>query len=341
MNSLITMSLVGASGFAGMEFLRLIVQHPNLMLKNIYGFSSAGKSLEDIYPALQKVYSQKIASVESVLNDDSDLIVFTLPHGKSAEWIYKLLESGYKGKILDVGSDFRLYNPEDYQMYYGYKHAYPEILQKFQYGLPEFFKNDILKSSYVANPGCFATAIQLALLPLILHNCTESYHVTGMTGSSGSGAKLSEAVHFSHRFGNVKAYKVLNHQHMSELFQSAKILKKNNPDVLFTPLSGPFVRGIWMTVSFILSKEVSIANLYDSAYKNSPFIRIGQYMPELNHVVGSNFVDIGWQQDGSHVVVGIALDNLIKGASGQAIQNINLMFGLNETTGLTQPGFIL
>ena len=341
MNSQITLSLVGASGFSGIEFLRLMLQHPNLTLEKIYGFSSAGTFLEDIYPALKKVYTQKITSVESVLNDDSDLIVFTLPHGKSAEWIHKLLESGYKGKILDVGSDYRLHNPEDYQTYYGYEHAYPKTIQKFQYGLPEFFKKEILKSSYVANPGCFATAMQIALLPLIQHNCAASYHVTGMTGSSGSGAKLSQAVHFSHRFGNVKAYKVLKHQHMSELFQSSKSLTNNNPDVLFTPLSGPFVRGIWMTASFTLSKDVPIGSIYESAYKNSPFVRFSQNLPELNHVVGSNFVDIGWQQDGPHVVVGIALDNLIKGASGQAIQNINLMFGLNETTGLTQPGYIL
>lgn len=335
------LSLVGASGFAGMEFLRLLIHHPNFKLHNIYGFSSADKNIQDIYPALENVYTQKIKPIDSVLDDDSDIIVLTLPHGKSAEWIHKLFQNNYSGKILDVGSDFRLHDVDDYKKYYNYEHAYPELLTKFQYGLPEFYKKDIEQASYVANPGCFATAIQLSLLPLIKHHCASSYFVTGITGSSGSGAKLSQAVHFSHRFGNVKAYKVLKHQHMSELNQSIETLSDDHPQILFTPVSGPYVRGIWMTASFTLSNEISIESIYESTYKNAPFVRIKSYLPELNHIVGSNYVDLGWFQNDSQVVVGVALDNLIKGASGQAIQNINLMFGLDETTGLLQPGYVL
>jgi len=337
----ISLSLVGASGFAGMEFLRLIKQHPNLKLRNIYGFSSAGKQVQDIYPAFVNIYSQQIDDAESVLKDDADIIVFTLPHGKSAEWISQLLKADYKGKILDVGSDFRLQNADDYTKYYSYDHAYPQLLKKFQYGLPEFYKEKIQGSTYVANPGCFATAIQLGLLPLIKNDVSTSYHVTGVTGSSGSGAKLSQGVHFSHRFGNMKAYKVLKHQHMSEMNQSIQFLNKNQPEILFTPVSGPFVRGIWMTASLILSKNISLESLFQSEYEQDPFIRLNTTLPQLKNVAGSNFVDIGLQQNDNHAVIGIALDNLIKGAAGQAIQNINLMFGLKETTGLLQPGTIL
>ncbi len=334
-------SVVGASGFAGMEAIRLLIQHPQVVLQNLYGNQSAGTSFDDLFPSFKGLADRIIKPMDQLWTDQSDVILFALPHGSSAKPIAELIHKGFNGKILDMGSDYRLKNAGDYQTYYNMDHPHPELLDHFVYGLPEFNFSNIKKSNYIAVPGCFATAIQLALLPLVKYGCSNNYHITAMTGSSGSGAKLSTAVHFSHRFGNVKAYKVLAHQHMGEINQSIGNVSNEQPNILFTPVSGPYVRGIWLTVSFVGNDGINIEEIFKEHYGNQSFVRLRKGLPELKNVVGSNFADIGWQQSGNSVVVGSAIDNLIKGAAGQAIQNLNIVCGFDETAGLRQAAFTL
>lgn len=341
MSDLITASIAGGSGYAGMETIRLLSGHPVVRMKSIYGNTSANNRWTDLYPAFQNISETTVKSLGEVNKDTSDVLFFALPHGKSAEPVAGLINSGFKGKIIDLGSDFRLHKTGTYKREHGKDHAYPEILTQFTYGLPEFFRDKIKNCDRVASPGCFATCIQLAVVPLGGLPGPVDFHITAVTGSSGSGANLSNAIHFSNRFGNLKAYKVLSHQHMAEINQTIQEVHGSVPNILFTPVSGPFVRGIWLTLSFTLAKEIDIGALYKKAYDGEPFVRLRSGLPNLKDVVGSNFTDIGWEQKGRNVVVGAALDNLVKGAAGQAIQNMNLMFGLDETTGLNQPGYIL
>lgn len=340
-NGKVHVSVVGASGFAGMEAMRLLLQHPNVELDNLYGHQSAGSSFNELFPSFAGQTDKVIKPMDDLWTDTADVILFGLPHGSSAEPIAKLIRNGFKGKILDMGSDYRLKNRDDYQTYYKMSHPHPELLDSFVYGLPEFFQNEIKSSRYIAVPGCFATAIQLALLPLVQNGCSKHYHITAVTGSSGSGAKVSNAVHFSHRFGNMKAYKVLGHQHMGEIKQSIQKVSKNHADILFTPVSGPYVRGIWLTISFVMDENHDLTSIYSKQYGDKSFVRLRKGLPELKNVVGSNFTDIGWQQNGNSVVVGSAIDNLIKGAAGQAIQNLNIISGFDEATGLKQVAYTL
>lgn len=337
----ITVSVIGASGLAGMEAVRLVQGHPDLLLHHIYANRNAGESFSSLYPAFRGTVDKFFLGLDQLIDDDADALLFALPHGQSAEPIARILDHGYQGKIVDIGSDFRLKQADAYKTYYGYDHAYAGLLDQFVYGLPEFFHDDIAGSSLVAVPGCFATTIQLALLPLIIKNAADTYHITAVTGSSGSGAGLSDAVHFSYRTGNMKAYKVLNHQHMGEINQTISTLSGHDADLRFTPVSGPFVRGIWLTASFTLDSATTLDDLYNEYYENAAFVRLGNQIPQLKHVVGSNYIDIGWQQKDDAVVVFAAIDNLLKGAAGQAIQDLNIMCDIDEQSGLTQPGSVL
>ena len=335
-----TVSIAGASGYTGLELLRLLKNHPLVEVKTMYGHQSAGKNISEVYPALEGFYDMTLAAFDTLPNDDSDVLFLALPHGKSMDVVNGAL-AHYKGRIIDLSADFRLNTEADYEQYYASEHTCPERLTQFTYGLTEFYRSAIRTSDYIANPGCFATAIQLAVLPPVIEGLISKVNVTAMTGSSGSGAKAKPTTHFSTRFGNVKAYKVFRHQHLGEVRQSLNDLGSITPDIFFTPVSGPFVRGIWGTVSFKLDKFVDISEVYQSHYYNAPFVRLRDSLPELKHVVGSNFADIGWVQDRDEVVVGIAIDNMVKGAAGQAIQNMNVMLDFPETEGLLNTPFLL
>lgn len=336
-----TVSVAGASGYTGLEAVRLLAMHPHAKLSGMYSESTAGQELSEIYPGLGKFGEKTLLPMSELDNDKSDVIILGLPHGISAAVVQQLLSRGYKGKIIDMGSDLRLKTSQMYEEHYGYKHPHPELLDWFDYGLTEFYPDDIKKAWFVANPGCFATAMQLAVWPLVKSNVSENFTVTGMTGSSGSGAKVSKTTHFSSRFANVNAYKVFEHQHLGEVYQSLGRISQNKPGIHFIPVSGPFVRGIWMTVSFSCDEDTNLEVIYQSTFANSPLIRLTNGLPQLKNVVGSAYSDIGWVKKGGHAVVGVAIDNLIKGAAGQAIQNMNLMFGANEEAGLTTLPLIL
>jgi N-acetyl-gamma-glutamyl-phosphate reductase len=334
-------SVVGASGYTGMETMRYLLNHPVFDAVNLYGDQSAGKILDDIYPAFTGVTDLKIHSMESMQHDTSDAVILALPHGKSALAVKALLDSGFKGKIIDIGSDFRLAAASDYPYWYGIEHPCPEYLDRFVYGLPELNRNEIRDADYVANPGCFATAMQLGIMPLAKAGLAAKVHITGVTGSSGSGAGASSTTHFSTRSGNMKAYKVFAHQHMAEVSQNLKKICPVAPELYFTPVSGPFVRGIWMTLSGELRAMDDIQSLFESHYYNAPLVRLRPDLPELRNVNGSAMTDIGWRQNDMCYVIGVAIDNMGKGAAGQMIQNLNLMFGLPEETGLLSAGHVI
>lgn len=336
-----TISIAGASGYTGMECIRYLLGHPQFTLGQCYGESSAGQTIDGIYPAFSQVVDRTILPFEHLMADTSDALVLALPHGMSAEVAHKLITGGYKGKIIDIGSDFRLKRTSDYRDWYRMEHPHPDLLKKFLYALPEFNRNAVKGHDYVANPGCFATAVQLAAIPLAQSGLVNDLYVTGLTGSSGSGAKASDTTHYTNRFGNLKAYKVFEHQHMGEIMQNLVQQSPHVPEIHFTPVSAPIVRGIWVTISGRLRESVSVAEMFEMTYYNAPLVRIRQGLPELKPVIGTAFADIGWKQKGDHFVVGVAIDNMGKGAAGQAIQNLNLMFDLEEDSGLIHPGIVL
>lgn len=344
MKTPLQISVVGASGYTGMETIRLLQHHPYVSVTKLYGAASAGTAFNTHYKAMSGISELSILGLEELPNDTSDAIFLGLPHGKSANVVNTLLEARYKGHIIDMSSDFRLHSPEEYQKWYGWIHPSPHHIPLFVYGLTEWYRNDIRMAQHISNPGCFATAIQLGLLPFATEGLVESCDISGITGSSGSGASPSAGTHFSSRFGNVKAYKVLRHQHMGEVRQSLKKQAPANtriPNIRFIPISGPFVRGIWMTLAFTLNEETHAGHLLEKAYYNAPLVRLQEGLPELKQVSGSAYTDIGWIQEGRNVVIGVALDNLIKGAAGQAIQNMNLLMEWPEETGLLAPPLIL
>jgi N-acetyl-gamma-glutamyl-phosphate reductase len=315
--------------------------HPLARLHRLYGLNTVGEAYSAVVPGFAGIVDQQVESFTDITKDDADVLFLCLPHGESAAIVDQIIKTGNAIAIIDLGSDFRFKEVNLYEKYYKRQHSSPENLEKFVYGLPEFNRSEIQEARYVANPGCFATAIQLGILPLIQAGFKGDFHITGVTGSSGSGNKPSSTTHFSSRYGNMKPYKVLEHQHMGEVYQTIRQHSNVDPLIAFTPVSGPFVRGIWMNISIKNNLGLDPEEVYASAYYNAPFIRLGEEMPNLKDVVGSNFVDIGWASDGHSLVVSLVIDNLVKGASGQAIQNMNLMFDIPETTGLHYPGTLL
>ncbi|MEX0681035.1 MAG: N-acetyl-gamma-glutamyl-phosphate reductase [Balneolales bacterium] len=341
MSQSINVSVVGASGYTGMETIRILHGHPYVSLTRLYGGKSAGSLFQEQYRGMESLVELPIFAFDELVSDTSDAIFLGLPHGKSAGVVKQLLDSGYKGRIIDLSSDFRLRNPEDYEKWYHWVHPFPELMDKFVYGLTEWYRNDIRMASHIANPGCFATAMLLGLIPFAKTGLISSCDVMGITGSSGSGVSPSEGTHFSNRFGNVKAYKVYKHQHIGEVNQALSDQAGKIPEVRFVPVSGPFVRGIWMTLTIALNEESHVGHLLEEEYYNAPMVRLREGLPELKHVAGSSYCDIGWVQDGRSVVVGVAMDNLLKGAASQAVQNLNLMMDWPEKTGLNFPPSIL
>lgn len=307
--SKIKISIIGATGYTGIELLKILLQHPQVEIKYLTAGSSEGK-ISDHYPhfknicdiTLSKISPEKIAK-------ESDTIFLALPHGESEKIIPEIIG---KCKIIDLGNDYRL-------------------KKSFTYGVPEIYKKEIAKSQNVANPGCFAIAGQLALYPL--KGQIKKAYIQAITGSSGSGKSPSEITHHPIRNHNLKSYKITTHQHIPEILYSSGLKEK---DLIFVPSSGPFTRGIHLTAFIEFKKTLNNAKkLYEKVYANCPFIRISENV-ELANVIGSNFCDIAIHQTSQGLVVQTVIDNLIKGAAGTAIQNFNLMHGFKENMALNQ-----
>ena len=310
----IKISILGASGYTGGELIRLLLNHPLCEIVSVSSDYNSGKKISDIHNDLvgdsDLVFSKEI-------DKNVDVIYLCSGHGKSSIFL-KNVKIDKRVRIIDLSQDFRVDN-----------HFEDRV---FQYGLPEINKSNILKSNNISNPGCFATAIQLGILPLILvNNNSEEIHTHAITGSTGAGLKLTETSHFSWRNNNVSWYKPFTHQHLNEINKT--IEKKYN--INFIPIRGNFSRGIFCT-SYIKSElDIdSIYKIYFDYYKDHPFTVVSNEEIHLKQVINTNKCLIHLKKVEGKLLITSIIDNLIKGASGQAIQNMNLMFGLDETTGL-------
>ena len=316
----IKVGIIGGAGYTGGELIRLLIHHPGVSVSFIHSRSNAGKP---VYSVHQDLLGDTELKFSDELNDDVDVIFLCLGHGESKKFLTENKISG-EIKIIDLANDFRLSQSSKLEA------------RSFDYGLPELNRDKIKKANNVANPGCFATTIQLGLLPLAKAGLLKDVYTTGITGSTGAGQSLSATSHFSWRENNIQAYKTLTHQHLGEIGESLKQLQPaGDIHVNFVPWRGDFTRGIFISSQLPCDLSlIELNKLYQDFYSGHPFTHITKDPAFLKQAVNTNKCIIQLEQVGSQLVVHSVADNLLKGASGQAVQNMNLMFGLDETTGL-------
>ena len=319
----IKVGIVGGAGYTGGEAIRILLNHPHAEIAFIHSRSNAGKSIHAVHHDL-------IGETELKFTDklsDCDVLFLCLGHGESIMFLEEN-EIMSSTKIIDLSQDFRL----------GEKSGSRE----FVYGLPEFQRETIRKANNIANPGCFATTIQLGLLPLAKAGLLSEVHTTGITGSTGAGQKLQDTTHFTWRANNVSAYKTLSHQHLKEINRTIKSLQSDFSDAInFVPWRGDFTRGIFVTsvLSCPLSQE-EVNKLYQDFYQEHPFTHLAASLVDIKQVVNTNKCLIHLEKVGDKLAIHSVTDNLLKGAGGQAIQNMNLMCGFPEDTGLKLKGSV-
>ncbi len=341
---MIKAAVLGATGYTGTELLRLLGAHPDVEVALISSESYVGKKLSEIHPNFKGQVELVLESMHVERIDESiDLVFCALPHGKSAEAGAALLKRGFR--VVDLSADFRLKKPDLYNKWYAYDHCFVDLLDHAVYGLPELYKEDIKNAELVANPGCYPTCAILALAPLLKHKLADlkSIIIDAKSGVSGAGRTPKQPFHFPDCTENFKAYRVALHQHTPEIEQELGRIAGEDLQVTFTPHLVPMIRGILCTIYLDLNEtksEADLLSIYNSFYGGSPFVRICEppFLPETRHVRGSNYCDIALKLDKrtSRLIVIAVIDNLVKGASGQAVQNMNIMFGLPEGTGLGQ-----
>lgn len=335
--------IAGATGYIGSEFMRLCATHPHFEIAWVTSESSAGRKVHELFPNLRGYVRDEFRTFEPELLAECDAVGLCLPHGGAMELMATAAEKYPKVKVVDCSGDFRTSEFDLWERFYERKHTARELQSRFVYGLTEFNREKIRTAQYVSNPGCFATSIQLVLAPFAKHGqLLGDVHVSAITGSSGSGNKPSQTTHHPERAQNVRAYKVLEHQHLVEIVPFMHSLNaKNDFDLFFVPQSGPFVRGIFATVFMPLNEKLTMASvdaLVREAYADEWFVQLMPGTPEMRHVLHSNHAQVTYRASGSTLVGMCAIDNLVKGGAGQAVQNLNLMLGLEENAGLMHPG---
>ncbi|HLT07629.1 MAG TPA: N-acetyl-gamma-glutamyl-phosphate reductase [Cyclobacteriaceae bacterium] len=309
-------AIIGAAGYTGGELIRLLIHHPQCELVSIHSNSQKGKKLAEVHPDL--IGESDLIFTDQVSVEGIDAVFLGLPHGEAKPFLEEHRFSP-DTVIIDLSTDFR------------------DESNGFLYGLPETKRREIQQAKRIANPGCFATGIQLALIPAVANGLIQqTVHVTGITGSTGAGKKLSETTHFSQRNQNISVYKLFTHQHQKEIKQTFQFLQPNyNQEMLFVPYRGNFSRGIWITAYFPFEgTEAEAYALYEGFYKDAAFTHVSRQDIDLKQVVNTNKCIIHLKKEAGQLVVYAIIDNLLKGASGQAVQNLNLAFGLDEKAGL-------
>lgn len=322
----INVGIVGGAGYTGGELIRLLIHHPYVAVSFIHSRSNAGNLVSHVHQDLIGETDLKFAAD---LSDDIDVLFLCVGHGEAKKFL-EANKINDKIKIIDLSQDFRLAKNSKFEN------------KEFVYGLPELNKEKIKSAQNIANPGCFATCIQLGLLPLAKAGLLDEIYTTGITGSTGAGQGLSATSHFSWRANNIQAYKTLNHQHLKEIQQSLHQLQSSFPDspesgaLSFVPWRGDFARGIFISSTITCDwKLEELVKLYQEFYADQPFTFLSQDAIFLKQVVNTNKCVIQLEKVGTKLVVHSATDNLLKGASGQAVQNMNLLFGLDECAGLS------
>ena len=323
-------AVLHGAGYVGRELIELLLRHPLATLSCVTSRTYAGKTLDAAHPMLRDRHNLRFADPGAFDPTAADAVLVAAEHRKGADTVSKLLKAGFAGPIIDLSADHRFTDVHRYEELFGVTHSAPDQISKFQYGIPEIFSP--YKSQYIANPGCFATGLLLSLWPLHVNLGAFTAAVTALTGASGSGTRPKPTTHFPARDGNVRAYKVLSHQHLPEITQFLHA----DTRVAFVPVSGPWTRGIWGTVQVATdADESTVGSWFEQAYGPYPCVRLWPgALPELHYAVRTPFCDLGWVVREGRLVIGFALDNMLKGAASQAIENLNLLMQWPQTAGL-------
>jgi N-acetyl-gamma-glutamyl-phosphate reductase len=336
-------AVLGASGYTGIELLRLLLAHPAVEVTAITSRANAGRSLASVLPRFSGLAGAEIAFIEpdmeAVVASGASTALLALPHGKAAEYALPLLERGLK--VIDLSADFRLNEAAVYEEFYGQEHPAPEWLSKAVYGMPELYREEIEQSQLIASPGCYPTSIILPLVPLLRANLVDAATivVSSLSGVSGAGRTASLPIIFSEVNESLRAYGLPKHRHLSEIEQELSLAAGKKVTITFTPHLVPVTRGIHSTITATLKGSFAeVGPALEAAYGDEPFVRLlGEGVAaDTAHVTRTNFVDVGWHHDSrtGRLVLTSAEDNLTKGASGQAVQAFNLLHKLPATTGL-------
>ncbi len=336
----ISASIVGASGYSGAELMRILSRHENVKMHKLFANTSAGKRVDGVFPVFRSFIDSTFESYSAEAVCSSDVVIIALPSGEAMHIVPELLHRGKR--IIDLGGDFRFRDPAVYQKFYKREHKAAEILQKAVYGLPEWNRADIRSASLISNPGCYPTSAILPLAPLLKEGLIrpEGIVVNSLSGVSGAGRSSSSDLSFVEVNESVKAYKVGEHQHTPEIRQTLQMISKKDVSLTFVPHLLPITRGIYTSMYAVVSGKVSeqdVVGTFDKYYKNAMFVRYSSSaIPEIKNVNFTNYIDIGFRlhPENNQLIVLSTIDNLIKGAAGQAVQNMNIMFGFEETEGL-------
>jgi N-acetyl-gamma-glutamyl-phosphate reductase len=339
---MIRASVIGASGYVGQELIRLLHNHPQVEIGSITSTSAVGERYDKSYGNYKSIYEKPFEKQDiQKIAEESDVVFLALPHGVASHMITEEILS--KTKVIDMGADYRLKDVDIYEEWYHTKHLSPDLIEKSIYGLCEIKKDEIKKYSLVANPGCYTTCSILTLAPLMTQPAfdTDSIVIDAKSGITGAGRSLDVSTHYTECNESIKAYKVAAHRHTPEIEEQLGAVAGKQIRLIFTPHLTPMNRGILATCYIKLKEDLTeekIRELYLEYYKESEFVRILSEgnLPETRWVKGSNYCDIGLKLDkrtNTLVAIG-AIDNLMKGAAGQGVQNMNIIFGINENTGL-------
>lgn len=339
---MINISVVGANGYTGLYLMNILATHKGVTLKHLISRSNEGVKITDIYPSLFHLKDKCFEELDfSAIAADTDVCFCCLPHGASSEICTELYRRDVK--VIDLSADFRYQDLNTYTEWYKVKHASPELNAEAVYGLTEIYRDRIKQASIVGNPGCYTTCSILPLYPLLCEKLISQNGIVidAKSGTSGAGRKADISQIFSETAENFKAYAVTTHRHTSEIEEQLSIAAKTPVTLNFTPHLLPIKRGILATIyaDFIGQDEQQIYDAYKKFYGGSTFVHVLKTLPEIKFVAGSNHCMIGFKADSrtKKLVIVSVIDNLVKGASGQAVQNMNVMFGLPESEGLDNP----
>lgn len=346
-------AIIGASGYSGEELVRLLLNHPSADLTAVTSRQYAGKTIAEIFPKFASHEAARSLQFEepdaNVLAVKADVVFLALPHGVAAEYAVPLLDKGCK--VIDLSADFRLNDTSVYEEFYAKEHPAPKLMAEAVYGLPEIYRNEIRDAQLIANPGCYPTSILLPLIPLIEAGLIKTTGIiaNSMSAVSGAGRKVDLPYLFVECNESIRPYGIPKHRHLSEIEQELSIAAKSKVTIQFSPHLMPINRGILSTLYIAPAKFFGstteaeaigkeIETCYREAYDDEPFVRLlsGSALPDTKNVAGTNFVEIAWRLDPrtGRLIVMSAEDNIVKGASGQAVQNFNVMHGFEETQGL-------
>ena len=343
---MISVGIVGGTGYTGVELVRILLRHSHVQIKALTSRTEAGTRVDAMFPSLRGLTDLEFTNVNQDILHSCDVVFFATPHGVAMKQARELVDAGVK--IIDLAADFRLKNTQEFEKWYGMPHACPDLLEESVYGLPEVNREAIKTAKIIGNPGCYPTTVQLGLLPLIKSDTAlvnfDTLIVDAKSGVSGAGRKAETSLLFSESSDNFKAYAVKGHRHHPEIVQGLGAINGQHDwfdQMVFVPHLVPMIRGMFSTMYLKLTeqgKQTDLQALFEQTFANEPFVDVmpANSLPETRSVRGSNQLRIALYRpnNGNTLVILVTQDNLVKGASGQAVQNMNLMFGLPETTGL-------